>query len=132
MLHRLAEITALVAIAAIGCRASSTGVPPSIDRWAREILDKPSDAICSGDVKAGYFCEVKPSLVTDEVRALGAHSITLQNVDGVDRYLDIDWGGGHVDAFGVLIGPKGWAHEPDTERGEKRLRDGVFAYDMRQ
>jgi hypothetical protein len=90
----------------------------------------PIEDVCAGDAAGRYFCRVRPDLIPDDVRALGA-TISLQNLRG-ERYLDLDWGGGHVDAYGVLIGPADWSHAANAERGERKLRVGVFAYDTRQ
>jgi hypothetical protein len=87
-------------------------------------------AVCEPAPRSS-FCRVRESLVDRDVRALGMHTIWLQGLGG-DRYIDMDWGGGHVEAYGVIVGPTGWAHVADTERGEKRIRDGVFRYDTRQ
>ncbi|HEY5925966.1 MAG TPA: hypothetical protein VIV11_29965 [Kofleriaceae bacterium] len=107
-------------------------MPAWVDAWARTILAMPVAEVCAGETHAGYFCQVRESLVTSEVRGIGARSITLQAVRSNERYLDFDFGGGHVEAHGVLIGPAGWTHVANTERGERKLRDGVFAYDTRQ
>lgn len=122
----------MIALGASGCGDRATSASSKVDAWARELLTRPTDAICDGPVQADYFCRVKDSLVPDEVRALGVRTITLQGVRGVDRYVDLDRGGGHVAAHGLLIGPPGWTHEADPERGERPVRDGVFAYDTRR
>lgn len=93
----------------------------------------PAAEVCDAP-PAGFFCRVRESLVPADVRALGMHTIWLQAVTHppAERYIDLDWGGGHIEAYGVIIGPAGWRHVADSERAEKRLRDGVFTYDTRQ
>ena len=88
-----------------------------------------SDA-CEAARFADYFCFVKPALETDAVRGLGAHLISIQNVHSNGRYIDLDWGGGHVDAYGVYVGPVGWS-PGDPDSPHHKLRDGVFTYDSR-
>jgi hypothetical protein len=125
---------AAAAFALAACRDARTpthDVPASVDAWARRILAMPVEEACDGEVHADFFCSVAVSMMPGDIRALGA-TITLQNARRRDRYLDLDWGGGHSEAHGVLIGPAGWTHEADPERGERKLRDGVFAYDLRR
>jgi hypothetical protein len=129
---RSTNVPVSIAIALCACgRAEPTSVSPAVDAWARRILAMPVAEVYEGQIHADYFCSVAAQLVSPEVRALGAHMISLQNVHR-ERYIDLDWGGGHVDAYGVIIGPSGWSHVADPERRERKLRDGVFAYDMRQ
>lgn len=128
-----AQLIVLAAASALaGCSQREVPrVPASVDAWARTLLARPAAEVCDR-VHAGYFCRVRDELVPADVRALGARAITLQNVNGDVRFVDLDWGGGHIDAHGVLIGPAGWQHEVNGERGERRLRDGVYGYDLRQ
>jgi hypothetical protein len=126
-----AQLILVIALGACGDRRVPS-VPPRADAWARQVLAMPAEEVCDGEVRAAYFCAVRPALIPAEVRELGARSISLENVRGDQRYLDFDWGGGHVEAYGVLIGPADWTHEANTERGERKLRAGVFVYDTRQ
>jgi hypothetical protein len=121
----------LVAVALCGCgKAQLPAIPPSVDAWGRILLATDEKVVC---LEAhGSFCRVNEALVPHEIRALGMRTIWLQGIGTTERYIDLDWGGGHVDAYGVVIGPAGWAPPVDAERGEKRIRAGVFSYDMRQ
>lgn len=108
-------------------------VPPEIDVWARSILAMPVEDVCAGAPHPqAYNCTVRAALLTDVVRRLGARSVVLANVHSNERYIDLDWGGGHVEAYGVMIGPIGWTRGVDPERKERRIREGVIAYDTRQ
>lgn len=123
--------TCLLALAVFGCHREVPSVPTEVDAWARQVIALPVDEACKAGDGARYFCSVRPALFTPAVRQLGAASITLQDPRG-ERYIDIDWGAGHVEAYGVLIGPVGWTHRADPEFGERMIRDGVFSYDRRR
>jgi hypothetical protein len=120
----------LVVLALMGCGRDVPSVPTEVDAWARRVIALPVQEACVAGQTDGFFCSVRPTLLTPEVRRLGA-TITLQNLRG-ERYINIDWGGGHVEAYGVIIGPSGWTHRADPEFREHRIRDGVFSYDQRQ
>jgi hypothetical protein len=120
-----------VLLMTMACGQHHPSVPREVDVWARRILAMPVDEVCTGTVHANYFCAVRDSLITDAVRDLGARSISVENLQSNERYIDLDWGGGHVEAYGVIIGPVGWTHVPNEERKERRIRDAVFSYDTR-
>jgi hypothetical protein len=120
-----------IVLALVGCQREVPSVPAEIDVWARQILALPVDDVCAGEIRADFFCSVRPALFTPAVRELGARSITLQNIRG-ERYVDIDWGAGHVEAHGMLVGPSGWTRRADEEFQERAIRDGVFSYDKRR
>lgn len=120
----------LVVLAFVACDRDARSVTPDVDAWARRVIALPVQEACVAGQTDGFFCSVRPTLLTPEVRRLGA-TITLQNLRG-ERYINIDWGGGHVEAYGVIIGPSGWTHRADPEFREHRIRDGVFSYDQRQ
>jgi hypothetical protein len=121
----------LIAALLVACGDGVPSVPSSTDDWARKLIAMPVEDVCGGEVRASYFCAVRPDLIPSDVRTLGARSISLENVRG-ERYIDLDWGGGHVEAYGVIIGPADWPHQANEERRERKLRVGVFAYDTRQ
>ena len=126
-MKRLA-LSVVIAVALGGCgKADLPSIPPSVDAWARRVLAMPTGLVCQPGERVS-FCVVRETLVDRDVRALGMHTIWLQGL-GDERYIDMDWGGGHTDAYGVIIGPVGWNHVADTERRETRIRDGVFRYD---
>jgi hypothetical protein len=116
------------------CRSHGGGgdVPGDIDDWARKILAMPAEQVCTSDtpLRDAYFCMVKPALFTDAVRALDCTYVTLQNLHSQEHYLNFDWGGGHIEAHGILIGPEDWT--PDPQMYRHKLRDGVFTYDQRE
>ena len=124
--------SAVVLVMALGCAKSVPSIPPEVDVWARSILAKPIADVCAGDLMADFFCNVQRSLITDEVRQLGANYVSLQDVHSNERYIDLDWGGGHVEAHGVVIGQANWMPTPNAENNHRRIRDGVFSYDSRQ
>jgi hypothetical protein len=125
-----AQLIAIAAVAACGGRDAPT-VSPSVDAWARALIARPVAEVCGpGEVAARTFCFVRAELVSAEVKSLGAHMVMLESERDA-HYINLDWGGGHVDAYGVIIGPAGWAHVADAERKETKLRDGVFRYDTR-
>jgi hypothetical protein len=115
-----------------GCgKAELPSIPPNLDVWARTILAMPVGDVCDAPA-AGYFCRVREALVPAEVRAVGMHTISLEGLGHDEHYIDMDWGGGHIEAYGVIVWPAGSPHVADVERGERKLRDGVFRYDTRQ
>ena len=123
---------ALLLLLGSACHSRHGGnVPKEVDAWARTILAMPVAKVCADGTPLGdaYFCDVKPALLPDLVRELGCTSLTLQNLPSSERYLDFDWGGGHEEAHGILIGPEDWT--PDTELYKRKLRDGVYTYDRR-
>jgi hypothetical protein len=120
----------VVALAFLGCNREPPAISTEVDTWARKVIALPVQEACTPGQTDGFFCAVRPTLFTPAVRQLGA-TITLQNLRD-ERYINIDWGGGHVEAHGVIIGPAGWTHRADPEFREHRIRDGVFSYDQRQ
>lgn len=127
---RVSAQLGLLVAALCSCKDELPAIPSSVDAWARIVLATDEKLVCVE--QHGSFCRVNESLVPRQIRALGMRTIWLQGIGTRERYIDMDWGGGHVDAYGVVVGPVGWAPPVDGERGERRIRDGVFSYDMRQ
>ncbi len=117
---------------------SRSHAPPELDAWARKVLALPLDQVCATDADHpvgiyGTFtpardCLVRPSLVTPEIRALGANYIFRSSTRAGAGYLVLDWGGGFVDAYGVLVGAPGFVPDPNEGQPTQRLRDGVYSF----
>ena len=93
--------------------------------WARDVLVLADDRICVD--AAGAVCFLKPELRSPLVRELLVNYVTLERDRG--RYLNLDWGGGFIDARGLWIGAPDWIPKMkhDSQRIE-RLGDGVYTY----
>ncbi len=125
--------TQLIVVACVaGCGEEAPQTPRRVDAWARALLARtPQDVCTPGTPATAPFCFVRIELLPADIRALGMRSVTLQLPPTGDRFIDLDWGGGHVAAYGAIIGPASWSHKADLERSERELRDGVFSYDLR-
>ena len=112
--------------------------PAELEPWARKVLALPLDQVCStaGDHPEGIYgtflvhddCLVRPSLVSPQIRALGATYIFQGRTRAGARYLALDWGGGFIAANGVYVGATDFVPDPDEGHRVERIRDGVYSF----
>lgn len=136
-MHRLVTRWVGVVTLALTVTVTACGQPAitnvaALDLWARQLLARPIAEVCAQRRTNDYFCQVSPALLSDVVRRLGATNVWLQNLQHSERYITLDWGGGFSEAYGLDIGPLTWAHAPNPDRNETRIRAGVFAFSANQ
>jgi hypothetical protein len=107
----------LLVIAALAA-CSSHASQDELIAWAQRIRAMPGRTACStqADHPAGLYgefdpergiCFVRPSLIPPAIAALGATYVTVEWTDKHEPVVQLDFGGGFVEAHGVRIDGSG-------------------------
>jgi hypothetical protein len=101
---------------AVRTSARGTG---SLQQWALQILARPEAEVCRSGAAP---CLIARDRLSKEVRGLAPTYVSLVHDRQGSRYIELDWGGGFLEARGLRIGPPGF-----RSIGQ-RLADGVWCF----
>jgi hypothetical protein len=112
----LPAAVALTAVALAACRSHAS--QDELVTWARHIRAMPGRTACATehDHPAGLYgefdpergiCFIRPSLIPADIGAFGATYVTLEWNERREPFVQLDFGGGFIEAHGVRIDATG-------------------------